>query len=252
MSYSSAESPQRSHRRDALRESSARIARLPANPMRSIPARPQLFSRSNSTRQSSRSNAVFPESACSTTCSFSSGSSEQVEYTSVPPAATCRMAARRIATWRLLQVGQILGLQSPFDFRIVRQSAGAGAGHVGQHAIEARTRRLNSSTSELTTSTFAGRNQFPQQPGTVGMQFQGNDVGLRISFRQHARLAAGRRTTIENSRSRAHQQCDQLRGLVLDRDSTFSEGARARNISRPNPARGCQQLAGSELDSIVS
>ena len=110
-----------------------------------------------------------------------------------------------------------------------------------------------SSTSELTTSTFAGRNQFLQQPGTVRMQLQGNNVGLRISFRQHARLAPGRRTTVENSRARPHQQCDQLRGFILDGYSTFSKGARAGNISRPNPARGRQQRPGaSSIPSSVS
>ncbi len=47
----------------------------------------------------------------------------------------CRPQNRQLAP---VQVGEILGLQSPLDLGIVRQSAGAGAGHVGQNAIKAR------------------------------------------------------------------------------------------------------------------
>ncbi len=40
-----------------------------------------------------------------------------------------------------LQFDEVLRLPSPFDFGIVRQSASAGAGHVGQDAIKGSHRR---------------------------------------------------------------------------------------------------------------
>ncbi len=47
-------------------------------------------------------------------------------------------------------------------------------------------------------------NQFSQQASAMRMEFQGNDTGLRISFRQNPGLASGRCATIQNSRSLAH------------------------------------------------
>ena len=131
-------------------------------------------------------------------------------------------------------------LQPPFDLRIVRQRTGAGAGNVGQYAIETRHLPLNIEHVRVDHFHIPGRNQFPQQPGTVRMQLQSNDAGLGIPLRQYPGLAPRRRATIQDSRSLAHQQRHQLRGLVLDRDPALSEGPSAGNISSSNPARRSQ------------
>ena len=80
------------------------------------------------------------------------------------------------------------------------------------------------------------RNQFAQQARAVRMQLQGNDAGLGILFRQHAGFAARRRATIQNLRSPACQQSDQLRGFILNCNSSLGKGTGCADISPLEPA----------------
>ena len=236
---SSAGWPQKNRRTDALQEWSSKNARSPTSPSRPTPVRLPPAAVPVPTGNRHTENSVSAGKAFSTTSSFSSGSSEQVEYTSLPPAATRCIAARRIASCRPCK-----STRSPGCNRHLISGLCARV-PVPEQGTSARTRSkpalaVKSSTSELITSTVPGWNQFPQQPGTVSMQLQSNNAGLGISLRQYARLAPGRGATIQDSRPLSHQQRHQLRGLVLDRNSALSEGPSAGNTSGSHPARRSQ------------
>jgi hypothetical protein len=63
------------------------------------------------------------------------------------------------------------------------------------------------------------------------MQFHCNHFSLRIPLREYSRLAAWRRTAIQDSLAETNQQPNQLRSLIFNRDLAIEKRLRTRHIS---------------------
>ena len=131
---------------------------------------------------------------------FSSGSSEQVEYTSRPPGASAASALRSSAVWRRVQIVRSAGRKPPLDFRIAPQRARARAGRIHQDAVEAPRER--------------------QRPRAI----QHHQVGRRGS------ACCAQAMEVQIAGHRAHARFERLRGLVAGRGAQIEEAS--------GPARG--------------
>ena len=86
-------------------------------------------------RRSIRSNGARSRNAA-TTCSFSSGSLEQVAYTRRPPGRHGRGRARQQIDLLVGETRQIARSRAPANIRIAADRAQARAGRIDEHAIE--------------------------------------------------------------------------------------------------------------------
>src|SRR5665213_378807 len=119
-----------------------------------------------------------------------------------------------------LQVGNIGGFQTPFDLRIARQRARAGAGGVDQYAIEfaGERQRLCGVQRDY------GDAQRKQQPGAARMQIGRNRVDS--GFKSLRRLVAGRGAEIEKGAARLQieQRHNGLRTDILEAENARIAG----------------------------
>ena len=134
--------------------------------------------------------------AFSTTAEFSSFSSEQVEYTSLPPGETRCIADLQDGQLARLKIRQVFELEPPFDLGIASQRTRARAGHVSQYAVEEGGCRKLSGIGGDHLNVGRG-NQFAQHARAVRMQFRRNDAGVRIARRERSRFAAGRSAAVQ-------------------------------------------------------
>ena len=149
-----------------------------------------------------------------------------------------------------LQINQVLGLQSPLDFRIVRQRAGTGTGYVGQNAIETRT-RLVVEHVRVDDLHIARRDQFSQQPRAVRMQLQGNNAGLGIcsaSTRVFPPGAAQQSRIFEPFPTSNATSCE-ASSWIVTRPSL--KALAAETFPARTLRADATQLAGGQLDAIA-
>ncbi len=118
-----------------------------------------------------------------------------------------------------VQLCEIVGFEAPLDFGIAGERAGAGAGDVGENAIEwaGHGEMLGVGGDDLDLRGM-WLQQFLQQAGAMGMKFDGGDCGGGIVVGDGERLAAGSGAAVEDVCSGADEGGDELRGFVLDDD----------------------------------
>src|SRR5262249_51836478 len=106
-----------------------------------------------------------------------------------------------------LKVGNVFGRKAPLDFRIASQRAGAGAGNIGQDAVESPTERQLTGIGGYYTDI--GRlHQVAQQAGAMRMNVGGDELRVLIVFCEQGSLAAGSSAAVEDCLSVPNQPCD--------------------------------------------
>ena len=88
-----------------------------------------------SARRARRASGVRAANA-SITASFSSGNTEQVTYSNLPPVASVRQSASRMRAWRAANAAISVVPPQPLDVGMAPRHARCRAGHVGEDAIE--------------------------------------------------------------------------------------------------------------------
>ena len=183
------------------------------------------------------------------TPSFSSGSIEHVEYTSLPPRA--KLCERHLLSirdcWLARLQPELLRAQPPANFRMPRKRARAGAWSIDQNSVEiaAERKRLRGVEFEQAgageAETLELRLGRPQAVCVaVGSHNQG--PWLPCCAHQRRRLASRRGAQIKHAITRPHakKQRDHLRRLVLNRNLAGSELLRAHRAAAADRERRLQ------------
>ena len=135
------------------------------------------------------------------------------------PSAGRNMAHGRFENCDLarLQIEKVFRLELPFDFRIARQRSCAGAGDIGQHAVEVcavrQSQRVRGDDFYILL-----RREPAQKSCAMRMQFRGNDLCFRQTRGHGGGLTAGSGAAIEYAPAFADERGHQLRAFILNGD----------------------------------
>src|SRR5258708_31596120 len=106
-----------------------------------------------------------------------------------------------------LQVEQVAGRESPFDFWIAGQSAGARAGYVGEDAIESGKKGEVAGVGREHLDV-GGFRQLAEQAGAVRVEVGGDHLRSWIFFCEQRGFAAGSGAAVQNLLSGADEKSD--------------------------------------------
>ncbi len=150
----------------------------------------------------------------------------------------------------LLQFGEIVRGETPFNFGIARERASAGARDIGEDAIEMlRDRKMlcvGGHDLDSLRLCWMSVQQLLQQAHAMRMKFDGGDCGVGIAVCDGQRLATGSGAAVEDTRLFARdcasrkimpdERRDELRGFVLDDDLAGEKCGSLRDVSCFNSA----------------
>ena len=157
----------------------------------------------------------------------------------------------------LLQIHQVLELESPLDFRITGQRTSARTRHIGEHAIKipckrkmARIRGEHMNLRSCCIRLVIHPQKFSEQARAMRMKLYRRDLRIRSAVRHRQGLAARRGAAVKHARPASRQRSDELRSFILDSTKAVADSTRLADIAALDQPRRGQETSSPQLNSF--